>query len=192
MKHNLPAPSQAWGSDIDRRLKTLESLVNVHDNKLNNSSDALNALVQNNAARGVAHPFSFTDNRSSLYFNQDDRYYGNTIYSRQLDWGGSGSFMLVTVSGYITIPVQQNITPSSMLFKIYTYITGANSYGTAVMVPTSSKTLGATLSFTTLIEYTETSDPYLTIAISGADQNYYLVNGSSSSNLAVSVSGVRY
>lgn len=192
MKHNLPAPSQAWGSDIDRRLKTLESLVNVHDNKLNNSSDTLNALVQNNAARGVAHPFSFTDNRSSLYFNQDDRYYGNTIYSRQLDWGSSGSFMLVTVSGYITIPVQQNITPSSMLFKIYTYITGGNSYGTAVMVPTSSKTLGATLSFTTLIEYTETSNPYLTIAISGADQNYYLVNSSSSSNLAVSVSGVRY
>lgn len=192
MKHNLPAPSQAWGSDIDRRLANLESLVNVHDNKLNNSSDTLNALVQSNAARGVAHPFSFTDNRSSLYFNQDDRYYGNTIYSRQLDWGGSGSFMLVTVSGYITIPVQQNITPSSMLFKIYTYITGSNSYGTAVMVPTSSKSLGATLSFTTLIEYTETSNPYLTIAISGADQNYYLVNGSSSSNLAVSVSGVRY
>lgn len=38
MKHNLPAPSQAWGSDIDRRLAALESQVRLYDNKLSNST----------------------------------------------------------------------------------------------------------------------------------------------------------
>ena len=87
MKHNLPTPSQAWGSDIDRRLANLESLVRVHDNKLTNSSDTLSALVQSNAANGVAQPFSFTETRTKLIYNPDQYYFGNTVYSRQLDWG---------------------------------------------------------------------------------------------------------
>nr|DAQ04560.1 MAG TPA: hypothetical protein [Caudoviricetes sp.]DAQ81342.1 MAG TPA: hypothetical protein [Caudoviricetes sp.] len=192
MKHNLPAPSQAWGSDIDRRLANLESLVRVHDNKLTNSSDTLSALVQSNAANGVAQPFNFTDTRSKLVFTDDTSHVGNSVYTAQLDWGNAGSFMLVAVSGFISIRVKDNITPSSALFQAHVIVNGARIGGTTVFVPTYNKTLSAPLSLTTLINYNEVSNPYVTINVSGYNPDQYLVSASDQSGLQVSVSGVRY
>lgn len=192
MKHNLPTPSQAWGTDIDRRLANLESLVRVHDNKLTNSADTISSLVQSNAANGIAQPFSFTDFRSRLVFTNDTSHVGNSVYSRHLDWGNAGSFMLVAVSGFISIRVKDNIAVSSSLFQAHTIVHGAGIGGTSVFVPTYNQTLSAHLSLTTLINYNEVSDPYVTINISGYNPDQYLVNASESSNLQVSVSGVRY
>lgn len=192
MKHNLPAPSQAWGSDIDRRLANLESLVRVHDNKLTNSSDTLSALVQSNAANGVAQPFSFIETRTKLIYNPDQYHFGNTVYSRQLDWGEAGSFMLVSVSGFITVRLQDNIASSTTMFRVYTTVNGSESYGSAIMVPIYSKSLGASISFTTLVDYNKTSNPYVTINIGGYNTDNYLVSGSDQSSIHVSVSGVRY
>lgn len=192
MKHNLPAPSQAWGSDIDRRLANLESLVRVHDNKLTNSSDAISALVQSNAANGVAQPFNFTDTRSKLVFTDDTSHVGNSVYTAQLDWGNAGSFMLVAVSGFISIRVKDNISPSSVLFQAHVIVNGARIGGTTVFVPTYNKTLSAPLSLTTLINYNEVSNPYVTINVSGYNPDQYLVSASDQSGLQVSISGVRY
>ena len=192
MKHNLPSPSQAWGTDIDRRLANLESLVRVHDNKLTNSSDTLSALVQSNAANGVAQPFSFKEERSKLVYNPDNLHIGNSVYTQQLDWGGAGSFMLVSVSGLITVHLQNNISGSTDMFEVHTLVQGSSTYGTSIMVPTRNKTLSASLSFTTLIDYNETSNPYVTINIDGYNTDNYLVSGSERSYLRVSISGVRY
>lgn len=192
MKHNLPSPSQAWGTDIDRRLANLESLVRVHDNKLTNSSDTLSALVQSNAANGVAQPFNFTDIRSKLVFTDDTSHVGNSVYTAQLDWGNAGSYMLVAVSGFISIRVKDNITPSSTLFQAHVIVNGARIGGTTVFVPTYNKTLSAPLSLTTLINYNEVSNPYVAINVSGYNPDQYLVSASDQSSLQVSISGVRY
>ena len=192
MKHNLPSPSQAWGTDIDRRLSNLESLVRVHDNKLTNSSDTLSALVQSNAANGVAQPFSLTETRSRLVYNPDTKHSGNSVYTAQLDWGNAGSFMLVTVSGFITVRLQDNIAGSTEMFKVNTFVNGSKSYGTSMMVPTYGKSLSASISFTTLVDYNDTRNPYVAINIVGYNADNYLISAHEHSHLQVSVSGVRY
>lgn len=189
MKHNLPTPSQAWGTDIDRRLASLESLVRTHDNKLTNSSDTLSALVQSNAANGIAQPFSFTGFKSKLVFTQNNSF---PLYNQYLDWGNSGSFMIVSVSGFITIKAKDNIALSSGLFQADISVHGGGLYGTSILVPGYGQTLSASLAFTTLINYNDVSDPYVNITLHGYNPDQYLVSGSDASSLRVSVSGVRY
>ena len=57
MKHNLPQPSQAWGSDINRRIAYLENDVTLMKSKISNSYDAVTALNASRASNGVAQPF---------------------------------------------------------------------------------------------------------------------------------------
>lgn len=193
MKHNLPAPSQAWGSDIDRRLANLESAMRVQDNKLVNSADTLRSLVQNSTTNSGGQPFDITDTQAGLYFNDDPAHSGSNVYTRQLSWADGGSHMLVIVSGFIEIRLQDSITPSTTLFKVHSAINGKGIIGTSVMVPTyGGHTLGATISGSTLIEYNKVHDPQVLISVAGYNPNNYLVNGSPTSSLTISISGVRY
>lgn len=189
MKHNLPAPSQAWGSDIDRRLAALESQVRLYDNKLSNSTDSLTALTQRVSANGVAQPFSFTEGRSTITLDGD---FSNQLYTRQLDWGEAGSFMLVAISGFVTVRLRDSITPSSTMYMVYSQITGAEGYGYSVMVPVNGSTLGASISYTSLISYDERYNPSISISLSGLRTDEYLVSGSVTNTLQISVAGVRY
>lgn len=189
MKHNLPAPSQAWGSDIDRRLAALESQVRLYDNKLSNSTDSLTALTQRVSANGVAQPFSFTEWRSTMTLDND---FSNQLYTRQLDWGEAGSFMLVTISGFVSVRLRDGITPSSTMYKIYTSVTGTEGYGNTVMVPIGGLTLGGSISYTTLIRYNERYNPSINISLGGLRTDNYLVSGAETNSLQVSVAGVRY
>lgn len=189
MKHNLPAPSQAWGSDIDRRLAALESQVRLYGNKLSNSTDSLTALTQRVSANGVAQPFSFFESRGGLIL---DGNFDNLIYTRQLDWGEAGSFMLVTISGFVTVRLRDGITPSSTMFNVYTHVTGTEGYGYAVMVPINGLTLGGTISYTSLIRSNEGYNPSINISLSGLRTDSYLVSGAETNILQVSVAGVRY
>mgnify|MGYP006972163907 CR=1 FL=1 len=189
MKHNLPAPSQAWGSDIDRRLAALESQVRLYDNKLSNSTDSLTALTQRVSANGVAQPFSFTEGRSAMTLDGD---FSNLLYTRHLDWGEAGSFMLVAISGFVTVRLRDGITPSSTMYSIYARVTGEEGYGYSVMVPVNGSTLRATISYTTLLSYDEGYNPSININLSGLRTDNYLVSGSVTNTLQVSIAGVRY
>ena len=58
MKHNLPQPSQAWGTDVDRRIASLEAELRLLKSNFSNSVDSINALTNSRSTSGVAVPFS--------------------------------------------------------------------------------------------------------------------------------------
>lgn len=100
MKHNLPAPSQAWGSDIDRRIGLLESKISSHENKVSNTASTLSTLAQqvnfNEPSKGF-----FTS-----YF-YDDINHNMEPYPYSIDWAEGRTTMLLTVAGFIRLCTTQ-------------------------------------------------------------------------------------
>ena len=106
MKHNLPTPSQAWGSDIDRRVAYLENDMTLMKSKVSNSYDAVSALTSTRAANGVAQPFYH-----ELFIEQPGARPGigayEDLWTLPLDWGYSGSFMQLSITGYLYLPTKE-------------------------------------------------------------------------------------
>ena len=57
MKHNLPAPSQPWGNDINKRLASVENDLMLIRSTANNAAQSVTSLVSERATNGIAKPF---------------------------------------------------------------------------------------------------------------------------------------
>ncbi len=131
MKHNLPQPSQAWGTDVDRRIASLEAELRMLKSNFSNSVDSINALTNNRSTSGVAVPFN-----DSMVILHPGRSRGVGTYEdlwyQSLPWGDSGSFMQLTLTGTLELVV------GAELFR-------DNSRGPAVYVGVMDGSMGHTM-----------------------------------------------
>ena len=207
MKHNLPTPSQAWGSDIDRRVSYLENDMTLMKSKVNNSYDAVSALISTRAANGVAQPFY-----QEMFIEQPGSNPGvgayEDLWKLPLDWGNSGSFMQLSITGFLYIPVR----PTALREYIYPQavvgvrdhlgrarklvhipnvvagsLTGNGGSGSTDLIMTTA------LSFTMVVDYYNFQYGHAFIGLKGSQAHpEYIDNQNSHAYLSVQLSGVRY
>lgn len=207
MKHNLPTPSQAWGSDIDRRVAYLENDMTLMKSKVNNSYDAVSALTSSRAANGVAQPFY-----QEMFIEQPGSNPGigayEDLWRTPLDWGNAGSFMQLSITGFLYVPVR----PSTLREYIYPQAvvgvrdhlgrerklvhipnvvagaaTGNGGSGSVDLIMTTG------LSFTMVVDYDNFQYGQAFIGLKGShDHPEYIDNQNGHAYLSVQFSGVRY
>lgn len=195
MRHNLPAPSQAWGTDIDRRVAKLEDNMRRLENLAGNSSSTLNTLVSDKAINGVAQPFVINDHRTNLIVSSDSNSYDNLIWSYPLDWGVSSSYMIVSLSGYVQLHVSDNYGAKISDSVIRSGITGGTSQGrnsASIGIIDGSRMFIAPITSTTVVQYTDNINPTASVSISNSSLLNNVINGSDRSYITVTISGVRY
>ena len=100
MKHNLPAPSQAWGSDIDRRIALLESKINSHENKVYNTASSISTLTQQINFKKSSEGFFTSYFYDGINHNMEPHPYS-------IDWAEGKTTMLLTVAGFIRLCTTQ-------------------------------------------------------------------------------------
>lgn len=195
MRHNLPTPSQAWGTDIDRRVAKLEDNLRRLENLAGNSSSTLNTLVSDKAINGVAQPFVINDHRTNLIVSSDSNSYDNLIWSYPLDWGVSSSYMIVSLSGYVQLHVSDNYGAKISDSVIRSGITGGTSQGrnsASIGIIDGSRMFIAPITSTTVVKYTDNINPTASVSISNSSLLNNVINGSDRSYITVTISGVRY
>ncbi|MBF0966884.1 hypothetical protein [uncultured Actinomyces sp.] len=202
MKHNLPTPSQAWGSDIDRRVAYLENDMTLMKSKVSNSYDAVSALTSTRAANGVAQPFYH-----ELFIEQPGARPGigayEDLWTLPLDWGYSGSFMQLSITGYLYLPTKEidlsNYThPQAVVgvrdnqMRERKLVSHANS----IFERQNNSTryaLSCSLSFTMVVDFDNFQYGYAFIGFQGLlGQPGYIDNYNGRAHLSVQLSGVRY
>lgn len=207
MKHNLPQPSQAWGSDIDRRVAYLENDMALMKSKVNNSYDAVSALTSSRAANGVAQPFY-----QEMLVEQPGSNRGigayEDLWKASLDWGNAGSFMQLSITGFLYIPVRptairEYIFPQvtigvrdhlgrerkldSIPYVIAGAPTGRGGSGSNDLVMVTG------LSFTMVVDYDNFQYGVAFIGLKGSQEHpEYIDNQNSHAYVSVQFSGVRY
>lgn len=204
MKHNLPAPSQAWGSDIDRRIAYLENDMTLMKSKVSNSYDAVSALTSTRAANGVAQPFY-----REMFIEQPGGNIGigayEDLWKASFDWGNTGSFIQLSITGFLYIPmrrsalgeyiypqsivgVRDNIGRERKLVHIPNVIAGAKTGGGDVI-----PVMTAGLSFTMVVDYDNFQYGQAFVGLEGSPSHpEYIDNQNSHAYLSVQFSGVRY
>lgn len=195
MRHNLPTPSQAWGSDIDRRVAKLEDNMRRLENLAGNSSSTLNTLVSDKAINGVAQPFVINDHRTNLIVSSDSNSYDNLIWSYPLDWGVASSYMIVSLSGYVQLPVSDNYGAKISDSVIRSGIVGGNNQGRnsiSIGVINGYRMFIAPIASTTVVQYTDNINPTASVSISNSSLLNNVINGSDRSYITVTISGVKY
>lgn len=207
MKHNLPTPSQAWGSDIDRRVAYLENDMTLMKSKVSNSYDAVSALTSSRAANGVAQPFY-----QEMLVEQPGSNPGigayEDLWKAPLDWGNAGSFMQLSITGFLYIPVRPSsigeyIFPQAIVgvrdhlgrerklthipYVISGLATGRGGRGGTDLTMTTG------LSFTMVVDYDNFQYGHAFIGLQGSQQHpEYIDNHNSHAYVSVQFSGVRY
>ena len=202
MKHNLPQPSQAWGTDVDRRIASLEAELRLLKSSFSNSVDSINALTNNRSTSGVAVPFN-----DSMIILHPGRSRGVGTYEdlwyQSLPWGDSGSFMQLTLTGTLELVV------GAELFR-------DNSRGPAVYVGVMDGSMGHTMrnycytshrpfgqegkfildaiiNYTTVIPFDKYYNGYMYLGVKGsASKPQFIYNWDDYSYLRMEITGVRY
>lgn len=202
MKHNLPQPSQAWGTDVDRRIASLEAELRLLKSNFSNSVDSINALTNSRSTSGVAVPFN-----DSMIILHPGRSRGVGTYEdlwyQSLPWGNSGSFMQLTLTGTLELVV------GAELFR-------DNSRGPAVSVGVMDGSMGHTMrgycytshrpfgqegkfildaiiNYTTVIPFDKYYNGYMYLGVEGSASKPQLIyNWDDYSYLRMEITGVRY
>lgn len=202
MKHNLPQPSQAWGTDVDRRIASLEAELRLLKSNFSNSVDSINALTNNRSTSGVAVPFN-----DSMIILHPGRSRGVGTYEdlwyQSLPWGDSGSFMQLTLTGTLELVV------GAEFFR-------DNSRGPAVCVGVMDGSMGHTMrnycytsyrpfgqegkfildaiiNYTTVIPFDKYYNGYMYLGVEGSASKPQLIyNWDDYSYLRMEITGVRY
>lgn len=202
MKHNLPQPSQAWGTDVDRRIASLEAELRLLKSNFSNSVDSINALTNNRSNSGVAVPFS-----DSLTIPQPGRSRGVGAYEdlwyQSLPWGDSGLFMQIAFSGTLQLVVGADLFRSgntgpevsvgvmdgsmNHFIKSYCY-TSYRSVGQE-----GKFILNAVINYNTVIPFDRYYNGYMYLGVGGsASEPQLIYNWDGNSYLHMEISGVRY
>lgn len=202
MKHNLPQPSQAWGSDVDRRIAYLENDMTLMKSKISNSYDAVTALNASRAANGVAQPFYYDSHITAPGAMSGIAGYED-LWVAPLDWGNTGSFMQLSITGYLYMPARE-ITLNSYNQPQVTVGVRDNqtrerkltSYVNNLVERRSNRTqyaVAASLSYVTVIDFSNFEHGRAFIGFQGLyDQPEYIDNHNGQAYLSVQLSGVRY
>lgn len=103
MRSNLPAPSQAWGNDIERRLAALESQQLLLSNNFNTTRGQVEGLTSARSVAGVAIPWFASQ---TVPQPNDGRNIGERtrVAMQFLDWKDRGNLMAVTAMLTAVIP----------------------------------------------------------------------------------------
>lgn len=202
MKHNLPQPSQAWGSDVDRRISYLENDMSLMKSKVTNSYDAVSGLVAARSANGVAQPFYH-----ELFIEQPGARPGigayEDLWAVPLDWGHSGSFMQLSITGYLYLPVRDvnldNYNQPQAVVGVRDNQMRERKlaiHANTILERQNNATrfsLSCSLSFTMVVDYDNFQYGYAFIGLQGLlGQPNYIDNYNGRAHLAVQLSGVRY
>lgn len=202
MKHNLPTPSQAWGSDIDRRVAYLENDMTLMKSKVNNSYDTVSALTASRASNGVAQPFYH-----ELFIEQPGVRPGigayEDLWTVPLDWGYSGSFMQLSITGYLYLPTREinldNYTQPQAVVGVRDNQLRERklvSHTNQLLERQNNKTqyaLSCSLSFTMVVDFDNFQYGNAFIGLQGLlGQPDYIDNYNGRAHLSVQLSGVRY
>lgn len=203
MKHNLPQPSQAWGSDIDRRVAYLENDMTLMKSKVGNSYDAVNALVASRAANGVAQPF-YQELRIDRPGPRDGIGTYEDLWEVPLDWGRAGSFMQLSISGYIYLPVRDlNLNSYSqprlsvgVRDSNRTYTRRLDSHANTIVERWNNQSqyaLSGSLSLSMVVDFDNFQYGSVFVGLEGLPgQPSYINNHNDRAYLSVQLSGVRY
>ena len=203
MKHNLPQPSQAWGSDVDRRIAYLENDMTLMKSKVSNSYDAVSALTSSRAANGVAQPFY-----RELMIDRPGAHDGIGVYedlwTEPLEWGNAGSFMQLSITGYLYIPLRELNLNSYTQPRAIVGVRDNNQMDMRRLVShvntfvervdnVSRYALSCGLSFTTVVDFDRFQYGHAFIGLEGLPgQPRYINNKDGHAYLSVQLSGVRY
>lgn len=203
MKHNLPQPSQAWGSDVDRRIAYLENDMTLMKSKVGNSYDAVNALVASRATNGVAQPF-YQELRINRPGPRDGIGTYEDLWEVPLDWGRAGSFMQLSISGYIYLPVRDlnlnNYNQPRLSVGVRdshrTYMRRLDSHANTIVERWNNQShyaLSGSLSLSMVVDFDNFQYGSVFVGLEGLpDQPSYINNHNDRAYLSVQLSGVRY
>lgn len=203
MKHNLPQPSQAWGSDVDRRIAYLENDMTLMKSKVGNSYDAVSALVASRAANGVAQPF-YQELRIDRPGPRDGIGTYEDLWEVPLDWGRAGSFMQLSVSGYIYLPVRDlnlsNYSQPRLSVGVRdsnrTYTRRLDSHANTIVERWNNQSqyaLSGSLSLSMVVDFDNFQYGSVFVGLEGLpSQPSYINNHNDRAYLSVQLSGVRY
>lgn len=202
MKHNLPQPSQAWGTDVDRRIASLEAELKLLKSNFSNSVDSINALTNSRSNSGVAVPFS-----DSMIIPQPGRSRGVGTYEdlwyQSLPWGDSGSFMQVTLSGTLSLVVGAELFRADSKGPVVSVgvRTGSKSDWQRSYCFTSYRSIGregvfmldAVINYTTVVPFDKYYDGFLFVGVENPSSKPQLIyNWDDASYLYMEITGVRY
>lgn len=202
MKHNLPAPSQPWGNDINKRLASVENDLMLIRSTANNAAQSVTSLVSDRATNGIAKPFYDEVSISSpgrgrgVGINED-------IWYRSIPWADSGLFMQLAISGYLRIPLNLK------LYSGYRYpvdvsvgVRGARAQDTRYLrcflsyEPTGDEgraMMVAHINYNTVIDYEHYKDGIVVVNMSNSSVHpEWAYNWDSTALLSLQIAGVRY
>ncbi len=202
MKHNLPQPSQAWGSDVDRRIAYLENDMTLMKSKVNNSYDAVTALNASRAANGVAQPFY-----QEQFIRQPGAYDGvgsyEYLWKTPLEWGSAGSFMQLSITGYLYLPLRELNLNNYQQPLAVVGVQDNDLHERRLMLAANTITerqnnvtqyaLSCALPYTTVVDFDRFQYGKLFVGLYGLyGQPSYIDNHNDRAYLSVQFSGVRY
>lgn len=202
MKHNLPQPSQAWGTDVDRRIASLEAELRLLKSNFSNSVDSINALTNNRSTSGVAVPFN--DSRIILHPGRS-RGVGTyeDLWYQSLPWDDSGSFMQLTLTGTLELVVGAELfRDNSRGPAVYVGVMdGSMDHAMRNHCYTSYRPFGqegkfildAIINYTTVIPFDKYYNGYMYLGVKGlASKPQLIYNWDDYSYLRMEITGVRY
>lgn len=103
MRSNLPAPSQAWGNDIERRVASMESQLMLLSNNYSTTRGQVEGLTAARSVSGVAIPWQA---EQTVYNPNDGRGIAERtrVITEFLDWKDRGNLMSVFAVFMVDIP----------------------------------------------------------------------------------------
>ena len=202
MKHNLPAPSQPWGNDINKRLASVENDLMLIRSTANNAAASVTSLVSDRATNGIAKPFydevgiSSPGRGRGVGVDED-------IWYRSIPWADSGLFMQLAISGYLWIPL------SLKLYSGFRYpvdvsvgVRGARAQDTRYLrcflsyEPTGDEgraKMVAHINYNTVIDYEHYKDGIVVVNMSNSSAHpEWVYNWDPTALLSLQIAGVRY
>lgn len=191
MRHNLPAPSQAWGTDIDKRIASLESRLRLAESQIGNTTNSISSLTSERAINGVAQPFVHRDYKTNLILPDNQVSSNPVIWSYPISWGMSGSYMSVSISGNFSVPLLNGAQVLPGDFELVTSIDG--KYGVPFTTAVGrGRILVGSFSYTMVLNYSDNLSPVAQLSLRGWNILDNLASDHNNSYLEVVVAGVRY
>lgn len=191
MRHNLPAPSQAWGTDIDKRIASLESRLRLAENQIGNTTNSVSSLTSERSINGVARPFVFTNTANNIVMPDSSVSSNTIIWSHPISWGDAGSYMMVTVSGEIYLPLNSDAQVLPGDYKLRASISGTYPT-TSIMIVDRYRNLIGSFNHTIVINYSTNTTPVAQLELSGGRIIDNIASGHNNSYVNVKITGVRY
>lgn len=191
MRHNLPAPSQAWGTDIDKRIASLESRLRLAESQIGNTTNSISSLTSERAINGVAQPFVFRNTVNNIVMPDSSVSNNPIIWSYPISWGSAGSYMMVTVSGWVYLPLNSGaqVLPGDYTLRIS--ISGSYHTISPLFVSRGNNLVGS-FTHTIVISNSDNPTPVAQLELSGGRIIDNIASGHNNSYIDVNITGVRY